>query len=114
MKRSLFFGVLLTSLVANVGCTPEASKKMDSMGKDAVGAAKGAAGDMAKSTGLGDMMGKAQDALKSVDGGSDMLKSVTETFGKATTTFKGITDADSATAALPRESACFWRLAWRF
>ena len=98
MKRSIcLFVMLMTTIVFPMGCTPETAKDM---GKDMAGKAKDA-GDMAKAAGMPDMLGKAQDALKSVEGGSDMLKSVTETFAKATSTFKGVTDADSATAALP-------------
>ncbi len=110
MKRSFGFCVVLMSLVSiPMGCSPEAAKEM---GKESAASAKAAAdkmaektkaaaGEMASATGLGDLMGKAQDALKSVEGGSDMLKNVSEAFAKATSTFKGVTDADSATAALP-------------
>jgi hypothetical protein len=110
MKRSFGFCVALMALVAiPTGCSPEAVKEM---GKESAANAtaaagqmaektKAAAGEMASATGLADLMGKAQDALKSVEGGSDMLKNVSETFAKATSTFKGVTDADSATAALP-------------
>ncbi len=102
MKRSLSLCVFLSALSAvQLGCSPEAANKMDTMGKDLPGKAKGAAGEMAKATGMDEMMGKATDALKSVEGGSDMLKSVTETFTKMTSKFSGITNADSATAALP-------------
>lgn len=102
MKRSFSAFVLLGSAVAvSMGCTPEATKKMESMGSEATSTAKTATGDMAKATGTSDVLGKVKDALGSVEGGSDMLKSVTETFAKATATFKGVTDVDSATAALP-------------
>jgi len=110
MKRSFGFCVVLMSLVAvPMGCTPEAVKDMGKEGSASAKAAarqmaektKAAPGEIASATGMADMMGKAQDELKSVEGGSDMLKNVSETFAKATATFKGVTDADSATAALP-------------
>ena len=110
MKRSFGFCVVLMSLVSiPMGCSPEAVKEMSKESKANAKAAadkiaektKEAAGEMASATGLADLMGKAQDALKSVEGGSDMLKNVSETFAKATSTFKSVTDADSATAALP-------------
>jgi hypothetical protein len=106
MKRSFGFCVVLMSLVSiPIGCSPEAVKESAANTQAAAGQmaekAKAAAGDMANATGLADLMGKAQEALKSVEGGSDMLKNVSETFAKATTTFKGVIDADSATAALP-------------
>jgi len=102
MKRSMSMFVLLVAAVAiPMGCTPEATKKMESMGGQAASKAKDSAGDMVKTTGMSDMLSKATGALASVEGGSEMLNSVTETFAKATSTFKGIIDVDSATAALP-------------
>ena len=102
MMRSIsVFASLATALAVSMGCTPEATNKIEKMGTEDASTAKSAAGDMADATGMSDMLSKAKDALSSVEGGSDMLKSVTETFAKATSTFKGVTDADSATAALP-------------
>ena len=82
--------------VVSVGCSPEAAKEMTD--KAAAGA-KEAAGDIGG--GVSGMMGKATEALSGVEGGSEMLKQVTELFGTATKTLGGVKDADSATAALP-------------
>ncbi len=108
MVRSLF--ALVALIVLSVGCSPEVAKDMadktaGGMADAAKGVDAGASEMMGKATEVGgsmsDMMGKATEALSGVEGGSDMLKQVTEMFGTATKTLSGITDADSATAALP-------------
>jgi hypothetical protein len=98
MVRSL---LALTALfLVSAGCSPEATKEMaGNAAGEMANAAKGAAGEMG--AGMADMMGKATEALAGVEGGSDMLKNITEMFGTATSTLNGIKDADTATAALP-------------
>jgi hypothetical protein len=90
--------VAVLSLVGfvTVGCSPEAQKKV----ADAASQKAGEAVDAAKSS-MGDVMSKATDALASVEGGSDMLKQITELFGTATKTIGGVTDEASANTALP-------------
>lgn len=90
MTRS--FLTLAAIVVFSVGCSPEAAKQAADKAGGMAEAAKGAAGDLA---------GKASEALSGVEGGSEMLKQVTELFGKATSTLTGVKDAESATAALP-------------
>ena len=98
MIRSLL--VLSTIFIVSVGCSPKAAEKMaDKAAGGMADVEKGAAGD--RGAGMLDMMGKATEALSGVEGGSEMLKQVAELFGTATKTFSGITDAESATAALP-------------
>ena len=98
MVRSLL--VCAALFVVSVGCSPEAAKKMtDKASGGMADAAKGATGDLG--AGVSDMMGKANEALSGVEGGSDMLKKATEMFGTATKTLSGVKDADSATAVLP-------------
>jgi hypothetical protein len=75
---------------------------MGEAGKEMVGAAKDAASDVVKSSGMADMLGKAKDALASVEGGPEMLKNVSDAFSKITEAIKGVTDKDSAAAALPK------------
>ena len=98
MVRSFF--ALVALIVLSVGCSPDTAKKMtDNAAGGMADAAKGVAGDV--SAGMSDMMGKASEAMAGVEGGSDMLKQVSEMFGSATKTLSGVIDADSATAALP-------------
>lgn len=102
MTRSVCLSAFITVLMLiSSGCT-EAEKKIEKMGSSAIGdianKAKGAVKDGA---GISDLMGKATEALSSVEGGSEMLKQVTAMFGKATTTIQGVKDEESATAAVP-------------
>jgi hypothetical protein len=91
----------------SAGCSPEDASKM---ANDAANNAAATAGDVADAAagaasdagaGMSDLMGKATEALASVEGGSDMLKKVSEMFGSATSTLQGVTDVNSATSALP-------------
>jgi uncharacterized protein (DUF2342 family) len=66
--------------------------------------AKAAVGDAVKASGMSEMLAKATESLASVQGGSDMLKSVQESFGKLTSTLSGIINGETATAALPQIS----------
>jgi len=102
MNRSLsVFCVLIISALAPLGCTPESSTKVGEMGKGMADTAKEVAGDAAKASGMSDLLGKATEALSSVEGGADMLKNVKDSFGKITETLKGVTDSSSASSALP-------------
>jgi hypothetical protein len=94
MVRSMLVFAFL--FVVSLGCSPEAAKEMTD--KAAAGA-KEAAGDIGG--GVSGMMDKATEALSGVEGGSEMLKQVTDLFATATKTLGGVKDADSATAALP-------------
>lgn len=99
MFRSLCFAWLAV-LVVTLGCSPEAAKEMTGNAASGVAdAAKNAADGVG--AGMSDMMGKATEALSGVEGGSDMLKQVSELFGTATKTLSGVKDAESASAALP-------------
>ncbi len=98
MVRSFFAFAALLTLVT--GCSPDAAKSVTDKAADNVkSAAKGAADSVG--AGMSEMMGKANEALSGVEGGSEMLKQVTELFGKATKTLNGIKDVDSAKSALP-------------
>jgi len=109
MVRSMF--ALVTLVVFSIGCSPEAAKEMtDKASGGMTDATTGAAGGMADATkgaaadvgsSMSGMMSKATEAIAGVEGGSEMLKQVAEMFGTATKTLSGVTDADSATAALP-------------
>jgi hypothetical protein len=103
MARSLNALACLVLVSLALGCSPEAGKQLTDQASEAAGglaeAAQGAA-DQA-GAGLSDVIGQATEALSSVEGGSDMLKQVTDLFGKATGTLQGVRDADTATAALP-------------
>lgn len=96
MLRSMFAAGIAVALLGLAGCDAEATKKM-------ADAAATKAGDVAAeaTAGAEDLVGKATEALSSVEGGSEMLKQVSEMFGKITSTLGTVTDADSATAAVP-------------
>lgn len=47
------------------------------------------------------MAGKAAEAVKGVEGGPELLSKITEFFGSAGKAMQGITDVESAKAALP-------------
>lgn len=94
MVRSMLVFAFL--FIVSVGCSPEAAKEMTDK---AAASAKEAAGDIGG--GVSGMMDKATEALSGVEGGSEMLKQVTDLFASATKTLSGVKDADSATAALP-------------
>jgi len=129
MKRYALLSALFVSSIFFVGCGPETPKmgettnpRTGSMAKGmADGAAsmteaakettkemaeeaKAAVGDAVKASGMSEMLAKATESLASVQGGSDMLKSVQESFGKLTSTLSGITNGETATAALPQIS----------
>lgn len=95
MLRSLLSCTLLSLIVLNLGCSPEAAKDM---ANKATETAKDAAAEA--TSGAADLMGKATEALTGVEGGSEMLKQVTEMFGTLTKTLGGVKDADSANSAL--------------
>ena len=96
MKR--FIAPMVICSVCFLGCDTEVSKTGGSMSesakamtenmkdkaKDMAEGAKGAVGDAAKASGMTDLLGKASEALASVEGGSDMLKNVQESFGSLT------------------------------
>lgn len=109
MKR--FIAPIVICSVCFLGCDTEVSKTGGSMSESAKAMtenmkdkAKDAVGDAVKASGMTDLLGKASEALASVEGGSDMLKNVQESFGSLTSTLSGISDGDSATAALPKLS----------
>lgn len=126
MKRCIaVLSTIFVSTVAFVGCDPGTPITGETMNQKASSVAKGAAdaakdvkeatetmaedaksavGDAVKASGMSEMLTKATEALASVEGGSDMLKNVQESFGKLTSTLTGITDGDTATAALPQLS----------
>lgn len=126
MKRcTIVLSAMLISSAVLVGCTPEpattsetpnqkasstaqgmadATKGMKEATKTMAEEAKAAVGDAIKASGMSEMLSKATEALASVEGGSDMLKNVQESFGKLTSTLSSITDGESATAALPQLS----------
>jgi hypothetical protein len=60
--------------------------------------------DVARQTqeGLAKETARAAETLKGVEGGSELLKKVTDVFQSAGSTLQGITDAESAKAALPK------------
>ena len=94
MVRSILAASLAAALLLVTGC--DSAKQMtDKAAATATGAADAA------TAGAGDLMGKATEALSGVEGGSEMLKQVSDMFGKVTTTLGGVKDADTATAALP-------------
>lgn len=108
-----FTAIALSACVLSLsaGCAPEDATKL---ANDAANTAASAAGDMTDAAadaaagagaGLSDLMGKATDALASVEGGSEMLKQITEMFGNATSALQGVTDVESATSALPKLGA---------
>ena len=82
----------------------DATKGIKEATKNMAEEAKAAVGDAIKASGMSEMLGKATEALASVEGGSEMLKNVQESFGKLTSTLSAITDGESATAALPQLS----------
>lgn len=98
MVRSILAASLAAALLLTTGCGGDAAKQM----ADTASAAGTAAADA--TTGAGDLMGKATEALSGVEGGSEMLKQVSEMFGKVTSTLGGVKDADTATAAVPELS----------
>ncbi len=100
MLRPIFSMFALMMLVVSAGCSPEAVKQVGDKASGAVSDAAGSVADAAKDA-AGDMMGKASEALAGVEGGSDMLKKVTDMFAQTTNTLGGITDVDTAKAALP-------------
>lgn len=126
MKRcKIVLSAMLVSSAVLVGCTPEpattgetpnqkasstaqgmadATKGMKEATKTMAEEAKAAVGDAIKASGMSEMLSKATEALASVEGGSDMLKNVQESFGKLTSTLSSITDGETATAALPQLS----------
>lgn len=94
----------------SAGCSPEDASKI---ANDAVETASETAGDVADAAadaangaeaGMSDLMGKATQALASVEGGTDMLKKVSEMFGSVTSTLQGVTDVNTATSAVPELS----------
>ena len=111
---------LLCSLLAfvNLGCTQEAGKALDKAEEavadaaeetgDAVGDAAESAGDLANeageklSEGFSAAAEKAASALEGIDGGGEMLTQVKEFFGSAQETLKGITNKESAEAAVSK------------
>ncbi len=97
MVRSILSATLAAVLLFTAGCE-EAKKAAD----QAASSASSAAADA--KAGAGDLMGKATEALAGVEGGSEMLKQVTEMFGKVTSTLGTVKDADTANAALPELS----------
>jgi uncharacterized protein YukE len=114
MCRVFTVGLLLVGVLALAGCSQEAKSKVDKAKKAAANAAestKNAAGELAGKAGeavegaqesLQSAATAAADALKDVAGGPELLKKVTEFFGSAGTALKGITDVESAKAALPK------------
>lgn len=52
--------------------------------------------------GLDAVSAKASEALKSVEGGGELLKKVTDLLGSASTSLQGVTDVDTSKAALPK------------
>ena len=97
MVRSILAASLAAALLFTTGC--EGAKQA----ADKAAATAGSAAADA-TAGAGDLMGKATEALSGVEGGSEMLKQVTEMFGKVTSTLGTVKDADTANAALPEIS----------
>ena len=92
------------SMAESAASMANATKGMTEATKTMAEEAKAAVGDAIKASDISEMLGKATEALASVEGGTDMLKNVQESFGKLTSTLSAITDGESATAALPRLS----------
>ena len=92
------------SMAESAASMADATKGITEATKTMADEAKAAVGDAIKATGMSEMLGKATEALSSVEGGADMLKNVQESFGKLTSTLSAITDGESATAALPQLS----------
>jgi hypothetical protein len=91
--------------------TQESADKAKQAAADAAKSAKNAADEMAGKAGealkgaqesVAASAAKAADALKGVAGGPELLSKVTEFFGSAGKTLQGITDVESAKAALPK------------
>lgn len=122
---------LVCSLLAivNLGCSQEAEDALDKAGEavtdaaeetggavkeaaedagEAVGEATESAGELAKeagdklSAGFSAAAEKAASALEGVDGGSELLTQVKEFFSSAQETLKGITNKESAEAAVSK------------
>lgn len=108
LRSSMLLPAVALLIISSTGCdagkqVADAGKQMADAGGGAVqnmaDAAQNAAGEIGVD--MAGMMSKATEALSGVEGGSEMLKQLTEMFGTATKTFSGVTDAASATAALP-------------
>jgi hypothetical protein len=68
---------------------------------DIASSAKEMGGKAMEATGMKDLLSKATESLSSVEGGADMLKGITDSFGSITKTLGSVKDEASATAALP-------------
>lgn len=97
MVRSILAAGLAAAVLFTAGC--EGAKQV----ADKAAATAGSAAADA-TAGAGDLMGQATAALSGVEGGSEMLKQVTEMFGKVTSTLGTVKDADTANAAVPEIS----------
>lgn len=114
MSRSIAVGMLIVGGLLLAGCSPEAKTEIDKAKqaasdaaestKDATGEIAGKAGEVVKDAqeNVTSAAAAAADALKGVAGGPELLKKVTEFFGSAGKTLQGITDVESAKAALPK------------
>jgi hypothetical protein len=105
MKSSFAVLTVLCVITTLVGCSPETAKKASSMAESAKSTAAQAKGAMESGAASAKgMLGDAADAAGSMASGegADMLKNATEAFTSLTSTLTSVTDADSATAAIPQ------------
>ena len=120
MSKAMMAMVIVCGLLL-AGCSPEAQtnlKEAEQSATQAAASVEEAAGAAASSTAetvkeaaadavegaqasLADMAGKAAEAVKGVEGGPELLSKITEFFGSAGKAMQGITDVESAKAALP-------------
>lgn len=102
MRRSSLTLAALALSPIFLGCTSE-TKPMPSP-SDMASSAKEMGSKAMEATGMKDLLSKATESLSSVEGGADMLKGITDSFGEITKTLGAVKDEATATAALPQLS----------
>jgi hypothetical protein len=95
MNRS--FAIICTFAAALLaGCNKDDAAKLEQTAKEAADKAGTAVAE-----GFAAATEKATEAMKSVEGGPEMLKSISDTFGSAEKTLAGVKDSETARAAGP-------------
>jgi hypothetical protein len=105
MKKTITSAMLMGLCVFVVGCDKPAGNRTMTTQEMAAKNGSTAGGAMDKASEMmdkgADLMGQAKDALGSVEGGSDMLKNVTDSFSSLTKLLGDVKDEASATSAVP-------------
>lgn len=114
MYKTVVVVVLFVVALVSAGCSKEADTKLDQAkqkASEAAQSAQDAFGEIADEAGktakdaqesVASAAASAKDALKEVAGGPELMKKVTDFFDTAGKTLQGITDVESAKAALPK------------